>query len=73
MNENNLLRIPEDFGHEDDAMAEALQSMDTKLHVCPKCSPRKVWLGKESMRLHIQECHNEGIQAEHDAIDGRIK
>lgn len=73
MNENDLLRIPEGFEHEDAAMVEALQSMDTKLHVCPKCSPRKVLLGKESMRLHIQECHNEGIQAEHDAIDGRIK
>ena len=74
MNENDLLRIPsEGFEHEDAAMAVALQSMDTLIHVCPRCTPRKVMVGRESMRLHMQECHNKNIQEEHDAIDGRIK
>ena len=72
MNENDLLRIPEGFVHEDPAMAEALQSMETKLYACPKCSPRKVLVGEESMKIHMQECHDKSIQAEHDAIDGRL-
>ena len=36
MNENDLLRIPEGFVHEVLVMAEALQSMETKLYVCQK-------------------------------------
>ena len=72
MNENDLLRIPEGFVHEDPAMAEALQSMETKLYACPKCSPRKVLVGEKSMKIHMQECHDKSIQAEHDAIDGRL-
>ena len=73
MNENDILRIPAEFEHEDAAMTEGLQSMDTMLHVCTKCnSGRKVWVGKESLRIHIQECHSVNLQEEHDAIDGRI-
>ena len=73
MNQNDILRIPAEFVHEDAAMTEGLRSMDTMLHVCTKCkSGRKVWVGKESLRIHIQECHSVNLQEEHDAIDGRI-
>jgi len=72
MNENDLLRIPEGFVHEVLVMAEALQSMETKLYVCQKCSPRKVLVGEKSMKIHMQQCHDKSIQAEHDAIDGRL-
>jgi len=72
MNENDRLRIPEDFEHEDMEMAEELRSMDTKLYVCTKCTPRHVYVGKNALKIHIQECHDGNIQAEHDAIDGRI-
>ena len=33
MNENDLFSTPEGCNHEDDAMTEALQSMDTKISV----------------------------------------
>ena len=73
MNQNDILRIPAEFEHEDAAMTEGLRSMDTMLHVCAKCnSGRKVWVGKESLRIHIQECHSVNLQEEHDAIDGTI-
>ena len=72
MNENDLLRIPEGFVHEVLVMAEALQSMETKLYVCQKCSPPKVLVGEKSMKIRMQQCHDKSIQAEHDAIDGRL-
>ena len=73
MNQNDILRIPAEFEHEDAAMTEGLRSMDTMPHVCAKCnSGRKVWVGKESLRIHIQECHSVNLQEEHDAIDGTI-
>ena len=73
MNLNDRLRVPAEFEHENAAIAEGLRSMDTTLHVCPKCtSGRKVWVGEESLRIHIQECHSVNLQEEHDAIDGRI-
>ena len=43
-------------------------SMDTML----RKSGRKVWVGKESLRINIQECHSVNLQEEHDAIDGTV-
>ena len=73
MNENDRLRIPEDFEHEDMEVAEALRSMDTKLYVCTQCTPRHICVGEKSLEVHIRECHDGNIQAEHDAIDGSIR
>lgn len=73
MNENDRLRIPEDFEHEDVGVAEALRSMDTKLYVCTKCTPRHICVGAKSLKIHLRECHDGNIQAEHDAIEGSIR
>ena len=63
MNQNDILRIPAEFEHEDAAITEGLRSMDTTLHVCTKCkSGRKVWVGEKSLRIHIQECHSVNLR-----------
>lgn len=70
MNENEMLRVPSDFEHEDRELAAALKRMETLIHVCPKCSIRLV--GNDALRIHMKESHNKKLQAEHDAIDGAI-